>query len=906
MALRKEQVVLIGTVVVLGLLAWWNLDAGPKQRGPVKKANPPAFAHQEAPDTALVMPAARTIDGTARDLFSPPSDTRPLPPLELQVPPLVPLSALRPPPVPGPSVLLYGKFLRTSDAPVDVPDLFVDAAEVSDAPGEMAVPAKDVKPVSGAAITPEQIAARIASHKRLYDWIRLGDFRFGQIQNPNRYLLAKRPNEDVLFVEFNPDTGQPKFPGQPAAAIPRKTIAEFDFAQTVPNQIEIRRAQFGNPLPASEYDMALAFADWCLEKRLDTPRALVVAEEMFRRAAAVLAEDPAPRLGLARVYEASFQFDAAFAEYNALRNGNLRGNPLVLVSLAQLEARFRMSANAESLLFDAERLGRTSWQVQEALGRFLLERGRATEAVAHLRLASEYEPEGAEFKRARTRLRTALGSALLATGDVSEGREWIEKALQSDPSDQEAQAALVCAKVTAQKPGLPDTNLGTADKATQGDAQRFELLFANGLAQLAARTKDSLRRAKDSLVAAAAVDPLRAYLPWRTLSYLAESTNHPEEALRFADMAHENDPLDAWTLYQRGRLLAAKDDLDGALESFTAALDREIGFVDALAALGELAHRRGEFTSAERYFERALALDQSLTSVLALRGINFLEMGALRDAEDCFKRALVAEPDQPTARNGLGWCFYARGDATEALSRFRELDDNRRSFPESDAHRVWARRQIDRLVDHLEKVVSTDRFERTELRGGYLIQETNGPTIAIHDGLVTLGGAFKANGRARIMQERSAGDFVSVEARLTIRSGTTSRVGIFVSREAQRAGETQVDAEVTVSRHNEAGKNTIQTRSMKRGEETLPYTDVVGFEWKFDVPVVVRIERTGDKETPKIRILVDGFPVLDDKPIPALGRTTSTLRLGVFAEGQVGRTVQVDIDDFEIVQRERK
>ena len=45
--------------------------------------------------------------------------------------------------------------------------------------------------------------------------------------------------------------------------------------------------------------------------------------------------------------------------------------------------------------------------------------------------------------------------------------------------------------------------------------------------------------------------------------------------------------------------------------------------------------------------------------------------------------------------------------------------------------------------------------------------------------------------------------------------------------------------------------------------------------------------------------------MLDEKPIPALGRTTNEVRIGIFAEGQVGRVVQVDIDDVEIVQRER-
>ncbi len=112
-----------------------------------------------------------------------------------------------------------------------------------------------------------------------------------------------------------------------------------------------------------------------------------------------------------------------------------------------------------------------------------------------------------------------------------------------------------------------------------------------------------------------------------------------------------------------------------------------------------------------------------------------------------------------------------------------------------------------------------------------------------------------------------------------------------------------VESEVTLSRHPDAGANTIQTRVMKRGEEDLPYTDVVGFDWKLDTPVLVRIERTGESSDTKVRLLVDGFPVLDNKAVPNLGRTTSELRMGLFAEGKTGRQVNVDIDDVEIVYR---
>jgi hypothetical protein len=323
--------------------------------------------------------------------------------------------------------------------------------------------------------------------------------------------------------------------------------------------------------------------------------------------------------------------------------------------------------------------------------------------------------------------------------------------------------------------------------------------------------------------------------------------------------------------------------------------------------MGEIQYRRGENAAAERYLERALALDPKLANVAALRGLNYLGLQSVGDAEKAFQAALAIEKDQPTAQNGLAWCRYLRGETQEALTQLAEVDDRRRNLPETEPHRAWARAQLARIQDHIEKFAWTDRFERTDLMNGWQRDERAGPQFSIHDGMVTRSGAFnRQDGLARMFQERGAGSFVSFEARVTIHSESQARVGVFVSRETERSGEITFEAEVTVSRNPEPGKNTIQTRVAKRGEEELEYTDVAGFDWKPDVPVVVRIERIGESSDSKVRLFVDGFPVLDGKAVPNLGRTTNALRIGLFARGGVGRKVLVDMDDVEIVAREKK
>ena len=55
----------------------------------------------------------------------------------------------------------------------------------------------------------------------------------------------------------------------------------------------------------------------------------------------------------------------------------------------------------------------------------------------------------------------------------------------------------------------------------------------------------------------------------------------------------------------------------------------------------------------------------------------------------------------------------------------------------------------------------------------------------------------------------------------------------------------------------------------------------------------------------RFRLLVDGIPVIQDVPVPTLGRTVGKLWVGVFAEGEPGRSVKIEIDDIEVVKRER-
>jgi Flp pilus assembly protein TadD len=80
--------------------------------------------------------------------------------------------------------------------------------------------------------------------------------------------------------------------------------------------------------------------------------------------------------------------------------------------------------------------------------------------------------------------------------------------------------------------------------------------------------------------------------------------------------------------------------------------------------MGEVQNRRGDYASAERYLERALTLDPKLANVAALRGVNFLGLSSVHDAEESFQAARALAPDEPTAQSGMAWCRYLAARST--------------------------------------------------------------------------------------------------------------------------------------------------------------------------------------------------------------------------------------------------
>lgn len=935
MEIRQEQVVFL---VVAALIAYLAFGAGDGSERRASRPRGPALELErfEAPDVSAAALAAHG-DDIDRGLLSPPRDTRPLDPLAFEPPPLPPPRALAPLPAYAPAPVAYARLLPTRVAAVATDGLFdaseaeFDSASASlqdlvdfgyiDAPS---APADELGDLESEFLDAEERRQREETYKTLYDWIRVGEFQlqFGRIENEYPYGLRdpERLDEPLLFREYDPAQGVPRFRGAPPIEYGRDRLTDFALADTVENDLRQRYHDLPEEASPASVETMLLLAQDCIDARLEVAGALDLAEDVYLRLGRFLTEDPRPGLGLARVHEAAFEFERAFEQYRALLE-RFAHRADVLVPTAELEARFHLYDAAEQRLRAAVAAERGSYVGHAALGRFLLERGRFAAARAALAAAFARLPQDPLLADERLAIRLDYGAALVAVGAISEASQVFGDAFRAEPDSQGALAGLASCALLGDgdaRGSLPEwLTSGEATFAEGFEALGYDLLLSSGL--LAAEAGE-LARAVTDLRAAVEADPLRAARAWCALAWVAERAGEVDEALTYVERALEADPENVWALYTRARLLLERDDTVEAAATFQRALELEADFEDALVGLGVAAWRDGRVAEAELYFERAMLLvDERLEAVragadtarlgadprvdaLGLRGINLLEIGAFLRARETFERALAHDSADSVARGGLAWTIYRLGDVEEALIQLRGIDDSLRGRPEDDPVRVWARERLAALDDHVSKDIWSDDFEYSTVGNGWSRHEAAGPTASMRDGTLVLSGNFKrVDSEARFDRTYVASEFVAIEASIRISGDSNARAGLFVSREQGSGDRRKVQAYAGVARSRDG---VGQVRALTAGtadKDWRDLPDVIPFpadEW-----VRLRIEREGDGADTVVTIFVDGIPVLEGVPMTNLARGNSPLVVGLFAEGDTGRRVEVAMDDVEIVRR---
>ena len=891
MSLRKEQVLLL---VVVALAAWrYTAIRGDNAVNYQFRATPRAY-DATAPQPAQLAPAAAPDLGKRAlkpGILVEPSETQPLPPMDLAFP-------ARPP-------------LSMASLPVE-PGLDLGHLDLRMLPG---TPAKDVtlalEPAadggSGGEAAPEAAPAqesredKKARAARIYDRIFLDNQPepfFGVLEyDGNRFDLESDPSlagKDLRMRVFS----LTEWKIGPVSTFPTKEVRRVQLADTLRNEVERRKR--GVPRDAGHLRERGELIEWLLQQAREAPWCF---DEALAQADLVLELSKGDIEGLrwkVRVLRASGELAKEHDLFRSLE-GRHAGSAFQYEGLGALKARLGLDADAEADLRKAVELAPQDPAPLATYAWYLLTRQRTTQAVAFARRA--FAAMGSLTAAVdRNRVVGVIAACELAAGNFEQAREAVAAAGTPLP--------LLTAAI-AYAEGSPEAALTAWQQAAAGPEAAAARLGAGAALTALGRWQE----AADAFLAVADQSPLLRARALSGIALLQLRVGQPEAAITWVDRALEADPTDAYAHYLRGRASRELGQLQSAVESLQAALRIRDDFVAAVAEMAackaqEARESRNatEFVAAMRYAERAVSLANSRSAELLERlGTMRFAAGDVRGAMDAFTEAREVAPDaeKPFSRAALALCDYARGGTDEARTQLQRLAQD---LPRDHELRAYAEKTLARIDDHSQKELLQDAFERTELGSIWTVERDGGLGPVLGDGRVVIRGSHSRAGE--VWAERpgvltKGGRFLAVRVRMqpgAAQATADAFVGLRIETQRAQAGA-QADFRASLGMRD--GKPYLVVED-GRAEAFRKDFNPAGFSATAAADLELRVvPRDEAGRLFALQAFWNGQPLLEQpRPLDNLRRDTQfELRTQLFAAGTRGSAADVTFDEYHLERR---
>jgi tetratricopeptide (TPR) repeat protein len=440
--------------------------------------------------------------------------------------------------------------------------------------------------------------------------------------------------------------------------------------------------------PSDDYSSASAYAHFLRARLLALQGEHGKSVEQLRLA---LASDPGrPELVLALADAHARSGSPARAE--ATVRGLLERKPdhvPALLFLGRLLYETDRPQRAREVLERVRKLAPREQEPYLLLAEMSLESGHPDDAVRTVQAL-------ADLNRDTTGLRR-LGMALLDRGEPETARALLERTVQIDPGDAEAQGALGEALEALGRPGDADA---AYTRALERDPDSREVLLRAG--RLALRSGSEARaRAYLDRLASLDIGPeqsLRVALTWlsagkpapavRVLEQARDGSDDPRLLLalglvqgkvgRWADAAraYGQVPIGAagWkdAVVQRGLALARAGDPIGAERATAEALKQAPGDTTLEAGHAAVLEAIGQPERAEQFLQARIRVSGNTELVTALAQI-FSRTNAHSEAVSVLTEALKAHPRDEDLLYALGAVLERSGATPQALARMREV-----------------------------------------------------------------------------------------------------------------------------------------------------------------------------------------------------------------------------------------
>jgi len=903
MQLRKEQVLALLALVLGAYVARGYLGGPPSFR----RYSPAAAEYESKPVETPQLVATDAAASKRRDPFTEPSETRPLPPRQLDFPPHAPLSFAVLTLDPGPD-LRHAFAQRVDGAPVAGVALATGGETSPSAGGE-----PGAEPAAAQPSRAELEARAALSYDRVY-YGGLASPYFGTIEADGQDVYALEERTDFTGVSLRLrryDLTKQRIAEVLTLGGDQLRIDRVVLADTLRNQIA-RRERKVPDLP-SHLPERRALVDWLLERARENAWVYDKAYHHAMRYRELSKGDLEGLRLMQRVLRAQGDLAGELAMLEQLPQGGNEG-AFRFEGLGVLKARLGLWRDAEGDLLAAAKLQPTDARPHAALAEFLRQRGRSREAVAAAARA-EQAIGSVQDPTARARIGRVLVSCRLAVLDLAGARTALPLAQGGDGPAHYLEGCIHYA--------AGDANAALASFRSVTNSQD---LGAAALGQAAALARlDKLQEALDLFLRVFDQDPLLRHRAATGVAWSFLRTGQQEAALGWIDRALEADPSDCFALYLRGRALRLAGQLAAAEEATAAALRLQDDFVHAVAEMAEVQAARaaeslGEdqaaaAVAARRYADRAVALAVAPAQELfELQGIRAFGAADARGAMAAFaagRDAAADEPKKAFGKGALAVVDYSRGlveDATIALQRLTQ------DLGKDDPIAKWAGATLDAIDDHAQKETLGDSFDRAVV-GTVWAVDADGPLGAvIADGRLAFRGRFSRTGQGQVWAERNGAikkgrNFLAVGA--TMHAGPAqpatrgfAGIGIEVPRGNQ-------GTDVLVRLGVREGKPFLRIEDGRaNGEPVVEQKplDVAGFQAGGPQQLELRIVPRGEPSSRQFALVAswNGVVVHRRDMQSISGNTNSELKTVIFALGDKGDEVDVAFDDWRLERRKER
>ncbi len=800
MSVNREQWLFIAALAIAGL------GIGLGGRGYSKVALPPGKALKAPPSTPL--PEVTFIgkgeprpESDGRDVFAPPRDWNPLPPLALDVPPLAEIGSVGPMPSPGTAAENARLFRRDPKPIVDSAAAAGDggAAGTADS-GNGDDPKVDTRSagLNAALDKPADAAAKAsgatsnlddAAMLARFDWIKRKNSPrvFGYIKNADRFALIDDQKTAITFESIDRRTlktiGHGPVAREELEGGGTFTVG-FGIADTVRNRVKLawRDMKPGPGNVRSQIDQGKKCLDWWNE---DSEGALEGAEQFVKSALsfdpgnadawellAICRERDADTEGELKVYD-----DAKAAKVESSRLSTRRARVLRRIGLAGL---------AEITLNETVRNNPNDAYALDELGDLLIVAERGAEAMSVLDRAQKVQGVPPEM---RLKLRVDAARAALVTGQIPEAEAQIDRAVKMGLPDAESHVVAGVVKLAKREFAAAQ---GEFQAALEIDPGRADAVFDLGVALLnAGQAGEARRRFAES----ADLDPFHVARATAAIGVVEEAVGNLEKASGLFADAQVQDPTDSYLRYRAGRAARRQGDGAGAIEQLLPALQEDGRIVDVLNELGFAKLLVDAPADAENYLRESLRREPGNPAVSVLLGSALIRQNKVQDAQVAFTAAITPPTGEPAAAAlaGLGWCLYREGDVDGSLQR---LGEARATAKEAGAAAIeqYSDRISKQIDDHRNKEQWTDRFDRAQLRNNWIITQSFGPTVGdkLENGRVHVSGVQRQTDPdelTTIEQNIEGASMVLVESDVSAGTGNEGDAGVRLQLEAAAGGQ---------------------------------------------------------------------------------------------------------------------